>query len=106
MQSLTIWAVFLVVSFVVLFFLYLFIGILLQHQIASIVVLGVLAFGFWFWHREENNNYTLFNSAVLVAYVLLFSFVVWASVGGTSPSDSGTHCRIEDRGGRIREYCP
>jgi hypothetical protein len=92
-----------VVAFIVLYLFYLFIGVILGNEITAIVVLGVGLFVFCL--RQWDHDSIAFNLPIVLAYVLLFVFVVWASGADRPPPDLGEECRIEDRGGRIREVC-
>ena len=95
-----------VASFIVLYLLYLFIGVILGGQIFSMVVLGVVLSVFLLANSGADGKAWLpFLPFIILAYVLLFVFVVWASGQDRPPPRPGEDCRIEDRGGRIREVC-
>ena len=106
--ALVVWVIAALVLFLLLF---LFIGILLRHEVTRVVVLGVVVLGFCVWHQTPLTENITFYSAILVAYILLFCFAVWAADGGvfggdTSPYDSVTGCVVEDRKGKIKKNCP
>jgi hypothetical protein len=109
-----------VVSLVVFYFVYLFIGVILGDEIVGIIVLGVIVLGYFFYGavREDTlaevqiqgikrllSSLLLYGLPIVLAYGLLLFFVVWASGQDRPTPGPGEDCRIEDRGGRIREVC-
>ena len=106
--ALVVWVIAALVLFLLLF---LFIGILLRHEVVRVVMLGVVVYGFCVCNQTPVTDNTTFYSAILVAYILLFCFAAWAADGGvfggdTSPYDSVTGCVVEDRKGKIKKNCP
>ena len=95
-----------VIAFIALYFVYLLIGVILGGQIFSMVVLGVVLSVFLLANSGRDGKAWLpFLPFIILAYVLLFVFVVWGSGQDRPPPAPGEDCRIEDRGGRIREVC-
>ena len=81
-------------------------------EITGIVVLGVGLLVYIVWGFAHDGPTKITTSGVvmflsfLLAYALLFFFVVWASGTDRPPSDPDREqCSVRDRGGRIKENC-
>ena len=111
---------FFVVSFVVLYVLYLtiglFLGTILGGEIPVMVALGVGLLVYIVWGLAHDGSSTkktmsgvVMLLSILPAYALLFYFIAWGTCwwcdADRPPSDPGEQCSVRDKGGRIKDYC-